>query len=116
MGKIKWYGSLNNRIAENMEMPAPKIGMGVTQLLYSDRHPFEVIEILNGGHDKFCHNTPGRIGTVTAYLLRMRVSDSPSYPASLHRSPETGKKSGKSLVRLPSCAYTVRPAVRGETA
>ena len=47
MGKINWHGSVYNRIAENMKMPAPQIGMGVTQLLYTDRHPFEVIEILS---------------------------------------------------------------------
>lgn len=40
MGKNNWYGSVINRIAENMKMPAPQIGMGVTELLYTDRHLF----------------------------------------------------------------------------
>lgn len=47
MSKNIWYGSVTNRIAENMKMPKPELGMGVTELCYTDRHPFEVIEILN---------------------------------------------------------------------
>lgn len=47
MSKNIWYGSVTNRIAENMKMPKPELGMGVTELCYTDRHPFEVIEILS---------------------------------------------------------------------
>lgn len=53
MSKNIWYGSVNNRIAENMKMPAPQIGMGVMELLYTDRRPFEVIEILGEKKSRF---------------------------------------------------------------
>lgn len=40
-----WYGSLNNRISERCKQPEPVVGMGVTECLYSDRNPFEIIEV-----------------------------------------------------------------------
>ena len=44
---MKWYGSVQNRISAECEMPKPEVGMGVTELLWSDRDPWEVIEVVN---------------------------------------------------------------------
>lgn len=44
---MKWYGSVQNRIAAECEMPKPEIGMGVTELMWSDRYPYEVIEVIS---------------------------------------------------------------------
>lgn len=40
------YGSLNNRLMENIKPPVPVAGMGGTILMYSDRHAVTVKEIL----------------------------------------------------------------------
>lgn len=44
---MKWYGSVQNRISAESKMPKPEIGMGVTELMWSDRYPYEVIEVIN---------------------------------------------------------------------
>ena len=44
---MKWYGSVQNRIDAECEMPKPEIGMGVTELMWSDRYPYEVIEVIS---------------------------------------------------------------------
>jgi len=44
---MKWYGSVQNRISAECEMPKPEVGMGVTELLWSDRDPWEVIEVIS---------------------------------------------------------------------
>lgn len=42
----KWYGSINNRIEENRQFcDEIKIGTGVTEYSWSDRHPYEVTEV-----------------------------------------------------------------------
>jgi hypothetical protein len=46
----KWYGSLNNRIDEGKTYGEIKIGTGVTEMCYSDRHPYEVVEIIDEKH------------------------------------------------------------------
>lgn len=44
----KWYGSLNNRLEENRQFcDEITVGTGVTEYDYSDRHPYEVIEVIN---------------------------------------------------------------------
>lgn len=45
-----WYGSLNNRLAEHAQQPTPVVGMGVTECCYSDRHPWEIIEVKDEKH------------------------------------------------------------------
>lgn len=45
-----WYGSVQNRIEERMRMPEPKVGMGVTELYYTDREPYEIIEVIDDRH------------------------------------------------------------------
>ena len=46
----KWYGSLQNRILENSAMPKPEVGMGVTECLWSDRNPYEIVEVKDDRH------------------------------------------------------------------
>jgi hypothetical protein len=46
----KWFGSINNRLLENSKMPEPQVGMGVTECLYSDRSPYEIIEVKDARH------------------------------------------------------------------
>lgn len=41
------YGSLFNRLMENVKPPVPEVGMGATILMYSDRHAATVIEVLS---------------------------------------------------------------------
>lgn len=45
-----WYGSINNRIAERSQQPTPVIGMGVTELSYTDCDPWEIIEVKDEKH------------------------------------------------------------------
>lgn len=48
---IKWYGSLNNRIDENkMFCEKIEVGTEMTEYLWSDRHPYEVVEVVNQNH------------------------------------------------------------------
>ena len=45
------YGSLTNRLEENKQfVPEITIGTGVTEYFYSDRHPYEVIEVKDQKH------------------------------------------------------------------
>lgn len=47
----KWYGSLNNRVMERARGEQElHIGMGVTQCMWSDRRPWEIIEIKDERH------------------------------------------------------------------
>lgn len=42
----KWYGSLNNRLEENkMFCEEIAVGTQVTEYSWSDRHPYEVVEV-----------------------------------------------------------------------
>jgi hypothetical protein len=44
---VRGYGSLVNAIGNQTRSTVPEIGMGVTELCYSDRHPFTVVAILS---------------------------------------------------------------------
>ena len=47
----KWYGSLENRLEENkMFCDEIKVGTGVTEYSWSDRHAYEVIEVIDQKH------------------------------------------------------------------
>lgn len=49
----KWYGSVNNRIEENrMFCDEIKVGTGMTEYLWSDRHAYEVVEVTDQKHIK----------------------------------------------------------------
>lgn len=48
---MKWYGSMQNRLEENrMFVDEIKVGTGVTEYSYSDRHPYEVIAVKDQKH------------------------------------------------------------------
>lgn len=49
MSKI-WYGSLNNRIEEGRTYGKIEVGTGVTEMGYSDRHAYEVVEVIDDKH------------------------------------------------------------------
>lgn len=49
MSKV-WYGSVINRIAERSKGMKPEVGMGVTECCYTDRNPWEVIEVKDEKH------------------------------------------------------------------
>ena len=48
-----WYGNLTNRLEENrMFCEEIKVGTGMTEYYYSDRHPYEVVEVKDQKHVK----------------------------------------------------------------
>jgi len=48
-----WYGSLSNRLEENrMFCDEIKVGTGMTEYSWSDRHPYEVVEVTDQKHIK----------------------------------------------------------------
>ncbi len=47
----RWYGSLQNRLQEVSKIK-PEVGMGVTEMCWSDRHPYEVVEVIDDRHIK----------------------------------------------------------------
>lgn len=47
---MKFYGSLDNRFAEGKTYGKIEIGTGVTEMCYSDRHAYEVVEIIDEKH------------------------------------------------------------------
>ena len=48
-----WYGSLTNRLEENkMFCEKIEVGTGMTEYYYSDRHPYEVVEVVDQKHIK----------------------------------------------------------------
>lgn len=52
MSKV-WYGSINNRLEENrMYCNEIVVGTGVTEYYWSDRHPYEVVEVMDQKHVK----------------------------------------------------------------
>lgn len=49
----KWYGNLSNRLEENkMFCDEIKVGTGMTEYYYSDRHAYEVVEVTDQKHIK----------------------------------------------------------------
>lgn len=48
-----WYGNLTNRLEENKQFcDEIKVGTGMTEYLYSDRHAYEVTEVTDQKHIK----------------------------------------------------------------
>lgn len=45
-----WYGSITNRIDERVRGEEPQVGMGVTHYGWSDRYPYEIIEVIDDRH------------------------------------------------------------------
>lgn len=47
----KWYGSVQNRLEENHQFcDEIRVGTGMTEYQYSDRHPYEVVEVIDQKH------------------------------------------------------------------
>ena len=47
----KWYGSLNNRVEENRQYCKEiKVGDGMTEYFWSDRHAYEVVNVIDQKH------------------------------------------------------------------
>lgn len=47
----KWYGSIDNRIEEGHQFVKEiKVGDGMTEYLWSDRHAYEVTQVINQEH------------------------------------------------------------------
>lgn len=44
---MKLYGSFQNRLMEGAQEIVPEIGMGATELMWSDRYPYTVVEIVS---------------------------------------------------------------------
>ena len=52
MSKV-WFGSINNRLEENKQFCEEiKVGTGVTRYDWSDRHAYEVVEVIDQKHVK----------------------------------------------------------------
>lgn len=47
---MAWYGSVQNRIMERTAVVKPEVGMGVTHCGWSDRDPYEIIEVIDDRH------------------------------------------------------------------
>ena len=48
-----WYGSINNRLEENRQFVEEiKVGTGMTEYFWSDRHAYEVVEVKDQKHVK----------------------------------------------------------------
>lgn len=47
----KWYGSLQNRLEEGKNYAGEiTVGTGVTEYMWSDRHPYEVVSVIDQKH------------------------------------------------------------------
>ena len=46
----RFYGSISNRLKAMAPKVMPEVGMGVTELMWSDRNPYEVIEVKDSTH------------------------------------------------------------------
>ena len=42
---MAWHGSVHNRLMDGTQTEEPFVGMGATELLWSDRHAYTVIRI-----------------------------------------------------------------------
>lgn len=46
-----WYGNMTNRLMENKQFCEEiTVGTGMTEYMYSDRHPYEVIDVKDQKH------------------------------------------------------------------
>jgi hypothetical protein len=44
---VRGYGSMVNAIGNQTRSLKPEVGMGVTEMMYSDRHPYTVVAVLS---------------------------------------------------------------------
>lgn len=43
----KLYGSVTNRFEERQNFPMPVVGMGATELMWSDRHAYTIVRVFS---------------------------------------------------------------------
>lgn len=41
------FGNLTNRVMEGSCQPAPEVGMGVTECMWSDRHAYTIVAVIS---------------------------------------------------------------------
>lgn len=46
---MKLYGSFVNRVQETMISVDPEVGIGVTEMCYSDRHAYTIVRVASNG-------------------------------------------------------------------
>ena len=47
---MRWYGSLQNRLEEGCKGLKPEVGMGATEMMWSDRRAWEVVAVKDDRH------------------------------------------------------------------
>lgn len=47
---MKFFGSITNRLEEGKTFGEIKVGTGVTEMCYTDRHPYEVVKVIDEKH------------------------------------------------------------------
>jgi len=58
---VRGYGSLVNAMGNQTRSLKPELGIGVTELMYSDRHPFTVTKIISDTKIEVTADTSTRI-------------------------------------------------------
>ena len=85
---MKWYGSLDNRIAERgADAQEIKVGMGATEFYYSDREAYEVVEVRDQKHISIRTLDHKHIGD--AYENKWELTSNPNNP--VYRLVKRGK-------------------------
>ena len=75
----KWYGNLNNRLAENgKDAEVITVGMGVTEFYWSDRDAYEVVEVTDQKHIGIRRLDPEHIGL--PYQNKWELHSNPEHP------------------------------------
>lgn len=59
---MKMYGNLMNRFMETKQEIIPEVGMGATELSWSDRNPYTIIEIISKNRIKVQSDNAKHIG------------------------------------------------------
>ena len=59
---MKLYGNLTNRFIECKQEIVPKVGMGATELSWSDRNPYTIIEVISKNKIKVQEDKATHIG------------------------------------------------------
>ena len=76
----EWYGSLNNRLEENRQFcDEIKVGTGMTEYLWSDRHPYEVVEVTDQKHVKVREMDHEKVGD-TPFSNDWKLVSNPKNP------------------------------------
>ncbi len=61
---MKYYGNLTNRLMEGQkELPKLEVGMGVTEMLWSDRNAYEITKVIDQKHFKMRRYEAKHIGS-----------------------------------------------------